>query len=197
MMKHFDAHPFIISLYDIAFRDLRPVMIVELAKDTNTDYLMERRTAGERVGWDTKARFCTEVPDGLRALHGSEIVHGNIKGENILLFADLENEGELTAKIAGFGFSSTAISIRLGGGTGGTPFFCAPECLSTAKAKMREYENKPTKDNYAFGLFVWQVAMDGETPYDGLELGDVEEVKRSDQDLQFSCRRTRPSPLGP
>ena len=48
---------------------------------------------------------------------------------------------------------------------------------------MKKYAHDSTKDNYAFGLFVWQVAKDGQVPYDGLEEDKVHRVKNSDKEL--------------
>ena len=166
MMKHFEKHPNVINLYGIFFQDLKPVVIVELAKDKITSFLADKKEENETVDWDTKARFCCEIADGLRALHISMVVHGDLKGDNVLLFIDPENDGKLIAKITDFGYSATDASIKRGRETGGTRHFWAPECTSSASADMKRYANDPRKDNYAFGLFVWQVAKDGETPYE-------------------------------
>ena len=185
MMKHFEKHPNIINLYGIIFQDLKPMMIVELAEDKITSFLADKKEKNETVDWDTKARFCCEVADGLRALHISSVVHGDLKGDNILLFIDPENNGELIAKITDFGYSATEASIKRGGGTGGTRYFLAPECTFSASADMKKYANDPRKDNYSFGLFVWQVAKDGEIPYEDMEDmdEDIDKIKNSDKEL--------------
>jgi len=183
MMKNFEGHPFIIDLYGVVFMDLNPVVIVELAEDTVTEYLAKKLDDdGHPVDWNTKARFCAEVADGLRALHAASIIHGDLKADNVLLFQDKE-EGELVAKISDFGYSATAASIKFGSGTGGTANFFAPECTPSAGPDMKKHENKPTKDNYAFGLFVWQVAKDGDVPYDDMDPAAIDQSKNTDRDL--------------
>jgi serine/threonine protein kinase len=188
MMKHFDGHPNIIKLYGITFKNLNPIMIVELATEgCITDYLEIKKHNGEPIDWGTKAQFCYNVADGIRALHAADIVHGDLKGDNILLFPDPEIKGELVAKITDFGYSTTGASIKEGSGTGGTPNFNAPECTPTAPDEMKKYVNMSTKDNYSFGLFVWQVAKDGEVPFMVLEEEediDPDEIKHDDKDLQ-------------
>src|SRR5436305_11892354 len=78
MMKHFDGHPNIIKLYGVAFRNLNPITIVELATEGSiTEYLAIRKDNKEPLGWNTKARFCHDVVTGLRALHAADIVHGD------------------------------------------------------------------------------------------------------------------------
>ena len=53
-MKNFEGHPFIINLYGVVFLDLNPVVIVELAEDTITEYLAERRKTA--ILWTGKQR---------------------------------------------------------------------------------------------------------------------------------------------
>ena len=99
------------------------------------------------------------------------------------MFADQESAGELIAKIADFGYSATAASVKRGKEIGGTLPFEPPECTASVAADMKKYANKPTKDNYGFGLVVWQVAMDGETPYYGMNMDEIEKTKNSDPKL--------------
>ena len=184
MMKHFDRHPNIIQLYGVVFKGLNPVVIVELSTEGNlTNYLVSRMEDDDPVDWDTKVRYCYDVAGGLRALHAANIVHGDLKGDNVLLFPHADIEGELVAKVTDFGYSATKASIKHGGGTGGTWNFFAPECTEPATDEMKKYANEPTKDNYTFGLFVWQVARDGQTPYEGMEKEKIDKIKNSDKEL--------------
>ena len=50
---------------------------------------------------------------------------------------------------------------------------------------MKAYVNQSTIDNYSFGLCVWQVAKDGEEPYDHLEFDELEEIKITDEELRM------------
>src|SRR3954452_21322109 len=127
-MKHLEAHPYIVNLYGVAFQGLNPILIVELAIGNLPDHLYDCKKEGKRVDWLTKSRFCCEIADGLRALHLVDVVHGDIKGENILLFTDPDDENILIAKVAYFGYSRTRASIQAGRDTGFTPVFLAPEC---------------------------------------------------------------------
>ena len=81
-----------------------------------------KKESNEPVNWDTKAQFCYNVADGLRALHAANIVHGDLKGDNILLFLDSENKDELVAKVTDFGYSATEhqsrkVGVLVGHGT--------------------------------------------------------------------------------
>jgi serine/threonine protein kinase len=129
IMKNLELHPYVISLYGVAFEGLRPILIVELAVANLSYHLESCKERGNRVDWHTKGRFCSEIADGLHALHLVKIVHGDIKGDNILLFTDpvSKTDKTLIAKISDFGYSCTKSSISRGRGVGGTTIFEAPE----------------------------------------------------------------------
>ena len=65
IMKHVEYHPNIINLYGVAFKDIKPIIIVELAVNNLADYLATKKDNGEPVDWATKTRFCCEMADGL------------------------------------------------------------------------------------------------------------------------------------
>ncbi|RUS16802.1 LOW QUALITY PROTEIN: kinase-like domain-containing protein, partial [Endogone sp. FLAS-F59071] len=86
IIQHLSEHPNIINLHGVSFKDLKPILLVELAVSTLDIYLDKRKMGGDPVDWVTKARFCCDVADGLVALHSVKAVHGDVKGDNILLF---------------------------------------------------------------------------------------------------------------
>ena len=45
------------------------------------------------------------------------------------------------------------------------------------------FENCATKDNYSYGIMVWQVAKDGEVPYCGRDARDIDSIKNQDREL--------------
>jgi len=75
-----------------------------------------------------------------------------------------------------FGYSATAISIKLGKSTGGTLNFLAPERTISASSEMKEHANKPTADNCAF-------AMSGDVPYNDMDPSEICSLKHSDKEL--------------
>lgn len=184
IMKHLETHPYIVTLYGIAFQNLNPILVVELAISGLPTYLLDHFETQRRVDWSVKAQFCAQVADGLHALHKVDIVHGDIKGDNILLFPNPVDNDIPVAKISDFGYSSSIVSIHEGRGTGGTQNFLAPENTPSAPDDMREFDNSPTKDNYSYGLFVWQVAMDGEVPFNGMTGDEIDELKHDDKELK-------------
>lgn len=84
-----------------------------------------------------------------------------------------------------FGYSATKASIKKGKETGGTLYFLAPECTESAPDEIKKYANEPTKDNHAFGLFTWQVAKNGQVPYEDMEEYEIHKIKNSDKELSM------------
>ena len=60
--------------------------------------------------WVEKIMLCLDVVQGVQGLHEANIIHGDLKGDNILVF--LSAKGIPRAKISDFGFSSTLSSLQ-------------------------------------------------------------------------------------
>ncbi|KAF9785122.1 kinase-like domain-containing protein [Thelephora terrestris] len=103
--------------------------------------------------------------EGLEYLHGAHLIHGDLKGANILM----SNDTPPRACLADFGFMTMVLdpdhpmscSEDLGGGT---LMFMSPELLMSERGKTRL---TPQSDVYAFGLVIFQV-LTGEAPFPGL-----------------------------
>src|SRR4051812_10255131 len=112
LMKRLESHPNIVQVIGVTFKECKPILIVELA-DSTLDYYLEDKLRVEAVpvGWVEKARLCLDVLVGLKGLHNVGVVHGDLKGENILVFVKFPARIP-TAKISDFGFSSTFTSSQ-------------------------------------------------------------------------------------
>ncbi|RUS22319.1 kinase-like domain-containing protein [Endogone sp. FLAS-F59071] len=181
IMELLKQNPNIVNLRGLTFDQSTPILIVELAKCSLDRYLSEARRRGQPISWTEKLRLCCNVCEGLLALHSENIVHGDIKAGNVLVFD--KDDGTSTAKISDFGFSSTLSSLS---NVGGTPAFAAPECTSLGlktHPELLEWKRDKHQDVYSFGLFLWQVAMDGKGPYSGISRSDIEAAKTEDPEL--------------
>jgi len=83
--------------------DLVPFVVVDYASLGNfRAYLKDGR---RRLTFSDKIVFVSDVAAGLTALHECEIVHGDLKLDNVLVFQADDRAGKAIAKICDFGHS--------------------------------------------------------------------------------------------
>jgi serine/threonine protein kinase len=186
LTKRLKHHPNIIQILGVTFKFMKPVLLVELANDPLDYYLDDRHYHGKTASWFEKVTLCLDVLRGVQGLHSASIVHGDLKGENILVF--IGASGIPKAKLSDFGYSSTLTSmqstsfypwlflkvVRLvkfnkrpsdTSTVGGTANFLAPESMPH-HPELSEWQKKPNVDVYGLGLIVFQIAANGAKPYD-------------------------------
>jgi hypothetical protein len=108
------------------------------------------------------ARVMEQVCLGLAAAHGAQVIHRDVKPENIFLHTEGETE---TAKLLDFGIAKILDAGRLNGqvtSTGdliGTPYYMAPE-------RLLGRECDASADVYSVGLILYR-ALAGRLPFEG------------------------------
>ncbi|ORX97678.1 kinase-like domain-containing protein [Clohesyomyces aquaticus] len=128
---------------------IRPCVIFELATSDFATFLRVR----PQTDVDTREVLsaCSQIANGLCALHAYGLVHGDIKPENILMF---ERDGEVIATVADLGTCGTPSQEEI---IVGTQTFWAPECH--LKSSFRAFANRPSRDVYSFGLIAFAAAL--------------------------------------
>jgi serine/threonine protein kinase len=132
-----------------------PVLIVEYGdRGTLADVQIGKDALSEQL----KSQITLGIASGLQALREQNIVHGDLKPENIIMCSD--SEKILVPKLADFGFS-----VIEAGGTpdimlGGSRTWRAPESYSRLATSMLKFT-----DIYSFGLIVWSIALDAENQF--------------------------------
>lgn len=165
------SHKNIVELLGIAWvRDTSALMSFE---ESNIAYwpvlLLEYSSLGSLSdAWETfakdekkldsasKCSLCLDVARGLKALHDCDIVHGDLKCENILLFS---HAGSYTAKLADFGHSVTELEDH-DGLQANTPPWNAPEDNGDLN-----FIGLKAADIYGLGLVFWRIMTDGDHPF--------------------------------
>lgn len=164
------AHPNIVNLLGVGFeneepsetRIATPTLICECAELGNLAEVLETARKEERpLNFDQKISLCLDVAHGLEILHACDIVHGDVKCENVLIFekdSDNAAEGsqELCCKLTDFGVSRLANGDLV---LGGSRPWHAPECFRGAAFKLEEAKRT---DMYSFGMLLWRVCLDGD-----------------------------------
>ncbi|EIM89601.1 kinase-like protein, partial [Stereum hirsutum FP-91666 SS1] len=133
-----------------------PFMVSEYCKYGNVcEYLRGPFPEADRLS------LLSGIVSGMIYLHGNSIVHGDLKGVNVLV------DDNHQAILADFGISrllDDTLTIRshasLTGSLNGTFRWMAPECLSGTRAKK-------SSDVYSFAITAWEI-FSGEVPFFGI-----------------------------
>ena len=151
-------HPNIASVFEIdeavpsnAPHDAQPSPF--LAMEFIEGETLDARIAKQPLKIDEVIKLASEVAEGLKAAHGKEIVHRDIKSANVMIDADGR------AKILDFGLAQTAHSTKLTrmGSTLGTMAYMSPE-----QAKGEEVDLRT--DLWALGVVIYEMVT-GALPF--------------------------------
>ena len=108
------------------------------------------------------SRLVKEVADALNFLHGIEIVHGDLKPENLMLSTTRKEDS--TIKLVDFGCalirSEDGKSIISQSSAGNTPAYCPPEVLENTKVPI-----SPSMDIWGLGIILY-IMLTGLHPFD-------------------------------
>jgi serine/threonine-protein kinase len=153
--------PYICDVYDSGMYEERPFLVMELLEGES---LYDMLTRERQLDFETTLRIATHSARGLGKAHESNIVHRDLKHENIFLTTD--EEGQLLAKLVDFGLAKfyeqttgpDQVSARLTreGALFGTPAYMSPE---QAKGKG-EVDHRA--DLWALGCIVYE-CLTGQT----------------------------------
>jgi len=114
-------------------------------------------------------RYCIlQIINGLKYLHGNNIMHRDIKLDNILL------DSEMNLKIADFGFATTDLFSQK---QLGTPNYIAPEIV-----KKQKYDYKV--DIWALGVLIYIISF-GVAPFFSPTATNLKDIMRNILDYNY------------
>ena len=136
-------HPHIIRLIDFDFHDQMPFLVMDYAPGGS---LRNRHPEGTQVLLTMVVQYVQEIAKALEYAHSKNVIHRDIKPDNILIGA----QGELRLSDFGIAVLSRTGRTTLAASydTGGTAYYMAPE----------QSRGKPEKasDQYALGIMVYE-----------------------------------------
>ncbi|KAF9968427.1 hypothetical protein BGZ73_000130 [Actinomortierella ambigua] len=172
-------HPNLIQLFDTHEQDGSLYLMMEFAASGS----LTNAIAHSQLDWSLKVRITQDIARGLDYLHRKNIVHRNIKSNNILLTPGI------VAKLCDVGLDSVTTTNRatpddwMEGDEQrieGNERWMAPELF----ADPPRYSTK--SDMFAFGVVMWQMAAESVRPFLPLSIDKVAQV------IQDGCREEIP-----
>ncbi|KAG9157508.1 hypothetical protein Leryth_010339 [Lithospermum erythrorhizon] len=106
-----------------------------------------------------------DVAFGMEYLHGKNIVHFDLKSDNLLV--NLRDPHRPICKVGDLGLSKVKCQTLISGGVRGTLPWLAPELLNGSSSLVSE-----KVDVYSFGIVLWEL-LTGEEPYADLHYGTI------------------------
>ena len=153
------VHPYIVQVYDVGqMRTGDPYILMEQVNGRPVCTEMLRRRSFSEV-----MMLLDRVLEGLGEAHAHNLIHRDLKPDNILVTED--SEGRLMPKLMDFGLALRAdendMRITSDGMVVGTPVYMAPE-----QACDEHYQICPATDFYGIGCILYELFC-GEPPFKG------------------------------
>jgi serine/threonine protein kinase len=131
--------------------------------------LLHAPTRAWGAGTAGRLQLCAQLASGVAALHAAGVVHGDVKGENVLLS---DRGATPRPRFTDFGFaelrtvaSSSRVSSAMGEKRGTWPYM-APEMLLDKEDGSPPEGVSRSGDVYALGTLCWEV-LTGRVPWTG------------------------------
>nr|CTP80966.1 BMA-PAR-1, isoform d [Brugia malayi] len=158
IMKQLD-HPNIVKLYQVMETENTLYLVMEYASGGEVfDYLVAHGRMKEK---EARAKF-RQIVSAVQYLHQKNIIHRDLKAENLLLDSDMN------IKIADFGFSNQFVIGNKLDTFCGSPPYAAPELFQGKK-----YDG-PEVDVWSLGVILYTL-VSGSLPFDGQNLKELRE----------------------
>ena len=156
-------HPNIIKMYEVISNKKYHYLVLEYCNMGDLSTYLEKNLLNE---FSSKKIFI-QLVEGLKYLYKNQIMHRDLKPQNILLKNDIE------VKISDFGFAN--FYNNLDQTICGSPYYMAPEILTHKK-----YTNKA--DLWSLGIILYQMLV-GKLPY---QSGSINELLNEINSKQIS-----------
>ncbi|KAK4210138.1 kinase-like domain-containing protein [Rhypophila decipiens] len=137
---------------------------------------------GKGVGLTTRLEIWSDISMGLEMLHRCQLVHGDMKLLNILVFRDSGTGRGVVAKLSDFGGTLTDFDLEPEQIYRGSNGYRAPELTNHLSMGLAELQKC---DIFALGLCFWEILDNGEPYYKSTTgcFGSLSEGRFLDSDL--------------
>ena len=159
MMKILDRHPNIVQILEQGIYKCNTLCILMeyCAEGDLHNFFKKYRNVDEIV----KRSIVKQTAEGLEFIHGNNMIHNDIKMENILVCNYDDVTGIISVKIGDFGLASIGKTTE---STSGTAAYMSPEyCTNTYRTSK--------SDIWAFGILVYIIFFNRHPLCDNTNLG--------------------------
>lgn len=166
VMYDMSSVPQIVHIQDYAIMDNEDELCVDAL--IRMEWLQPLKERIRKLKLQDVAQIATDISEALKQLHAKNLVHEDVKLENILY-------GDGIYKLSDFGCASY-LSSSVVGRPGGTSFYRAPEYL------QKEAVPSFVGDIYSLGMTFYLLFNDGKLPYQKTGISTTaayEEMKRA------------------
>ncbi|KAH0545481.1 hypothetical protein FGG08_000482 [Glutinoglossum americanum] len=159
-----------------------PVLFVEAAVSTLSTYLALTPWVQR---WDVRQHLALDIAAGLAIMHQFNIVHGDVKPDNVLIFKQDNPKAPFVAKLSDFGVCidmQTADSELTPESYRGTPAWTGPEVGNFVESKYGEFSARLLLrfDSFSYGMVLLAIFV---TSGDAPKLGQNREAGEADADV--------------
>ena len=144
------AHPNIVNVYDVGEEDGVHYIVMELVEGITLKNYIERKG---KLTIKEATSIAIQVSMGLEVAHNNEIVHRDIKPQNIMISKD----GKV--KVMDFGIAKAASSETIASNAMGSVHYTSPE-------QARGGYSDAKSDIYSLGIVMFEMVT-GRVPFDG------------------------------
>lgn len=147
------THENVVRLYETFTSKNNIYLVLEFCGGGDLQHFVRKQ---RRLKEDVAKNFFIQIVRGLKFLHSKNVIHRDIKPQNLLLS---EYSPNATIKFADFGFAKYLQEASMAQTPCGTPLYMAPEIF-----EMKEYDAKA--DVWSIGCVLFEMCT-GEPPFKG------------------------------
>ncbi len=144
-------HPHIIGVHDFGFESQTPYLVMAYMPNGT---LRSKYSEGTHLSFEQIAIFVKQIASALDYAHQQQVIHRDVKPENILL----GNNDEAVLSDFGIAVVPTTLDTLTMNNPAGTPMYMAPEQIQRKACAA--------SDQYALGVMVYEWLC-GEPPFPG------------------------------
>lgn len=174
-LKQLSGYDNIVQLYDIVMTEDKIYIVMELAENGDLlDYINEKKRLSER----TARSFYRDLISGITVCHKRDIVHRDLKCENLLL------DGNYRLKLSDFGFARSHTGQPL-------ETYCGSCAYAAPEVILGEPYNGEKSDVWSTGVILYAMVC-GRLPFNDKDsktlLAQVSQGLSFPSDVTASCR---------